>query len=222
MDTWGGFQSTLPARGATRKYPARRLRRVNFNPHSPRGERRFGWRRKTAAFPISIPPPREGSDLRRKFLRTLSENFNPHSPRGERRFRSSHLRRLRSISIHTPREGSDPTQSLLKSAKRYFNPHSPRGERLFAVLCRSFDFNFNPHSPRGERPDERRTWQRQCHFNPHSPRGERRASPWGSTLLTIFQSTLPARGATLAPRNWISFFIISIHTPREGSDTSHN
>ena len=78
------------------------------------------------------------------------------------------------------------------------------------------------------------------HFNPHSPRGERRAMAEATYLQSIFQSTLPARGATPpgesdggkrifqstlpargATRNQCVGFQrphISIHTPREGSD----
>ena len=37
---------------------------------------------------------------------------------------------------------------------------------------------------------------------------------------TVFQSTLPARGATTTGKLFEQSFIISIHTPREGSDLS--
>ena len=112
------FQSTLPARGATYGYdpvrPGRRIsihapregsdgvelddlpRHRDFNPRSPRGERR-----------------------RPRRYAVLSKNFNPRSPRGERRgpkicCKLQKLFQLRRIlinpiviSIHAPREGSD-------------------------------------------------------------------------------------------------------------------
>ena len=56
------------------------------------------------------------------------------------------------------------------------------------------------------------------HFNPRSPRGER---PVFKKLVTgdrVFQSTLPARGATNSLRASCVPSRISIHAPREGSD----
>ena len=101
--------------------------------------------------------------------------------------------------------------------------------------------NFNPRSPHGERPNffERRKSTAK-HFNPRSPHGERRyfalttgrPRPFQSTLpargatmlvKTIeikapFQSTLPARGATQPFQIPPMRRHISIHAPRTGSD----
>ena len=60
------FQSTLPSRGATPMSIMRSIRFKNFNPRSPRGERRYS----------DCPPP------------CCHRNFNPRSPRGERPHRS--------------------------------------------------------------------------------------------------------------------------------------
>ena len=55
-------------------------------------------------------------------------------------------------------------------------------------------------------------------FNPRSPRGERLKAAKETELDALFQSTLPARGATdRYPLNGVAHFI-SIHAPREGSD----
>ena len=56
------------------------------------------------------------------------------------------------------------------------------------------------------------------YFNPRSPRGERHITAGNKTATEIFQSTLPARGATLYPRAFQPAKVISIHAPREGSD----
>ena len=61
---------------------------LDFNPRSPRGERRFQRRLAAKAQTISIHAPREGSD-------------DEH----ERRFVLGH------ISIHAPREGSDKKEN---------------------------------------------------------------------------------------------------------------
>ena len=79
-----------------------------------------------------------------------------------------------------------------------------------------------------------------CHFNPRSPWGERQRSHCATAISSVFQSTLPAGGATNAtkqhllteqfqstlpvggatPSSLLCFVLyhISIHAPREGSD----
>ena len=55
---------------------------------------------------------------------------------------------------------------------------------------------FNPRSPRGERPSGARRRLRRSYFNPRSPRGERPRSAEALRGAILFQSTLPAWGAT--------------------------
>ena len=144
----------------------------DFNPRSPRGERRK-WRTS----------------------KRTSSYFNPRSPRGERRPRVAHAPRLE-ISIHAPRVGSDEWSYQLLTKRRNFNPRSPRGERRRRTTTSSSSANFNPRSPRGERLQGGSTqWQRQ-NFNPRSPRGERQHATQDQLDALIFQSTLPAWGAT--------------------------
>ena len=57
------------------------------------------------------------------------------------------------------------------------------------------------------------------HFNPRSPRGERPREALPSITSSQFQSTLPARGATATRRRHRRHCHISIHAPREGSDS---
>ena len=149
---------------------------------------------------------------------------------------------LCAISIHAPREGSDvqycpPTnqaggfQSTLPArgatgintsqiiTSKNFNPRSPRGERLRPFPCVGCADDFNPRSPRGERLVEIARGTRYVRdFNPRSPRGERPSGYDRNGKFVIFQSTLPARGATGKLRFFFNHLIISIHAPREGSD----
>ena len=146
-----GFQSALPARGAT-------LER----------------RPQAALFDVSIRAPRAGSDARVNTVTQIMEQFqsalpargatgapcqvqgvpggfNPRSPRGERqqaasancnamKFQSAlpargatFGRRRRSgveaVSIRAPRAGSDAAKGRLRPPHVRFNPRSPRGER---------------------------------------------------------------------------------------------
>ena len=58
-------------------------------------------------------------------------------------------------------------------------------------------------------------------FNPRSPRGERLSKSSSSLQSAVFQSTLPAGGATTLPRIEYYKLEISIHAPRGGSDDDH-
>ena len=145
-------------------------------------------------------------------------DFNPRSPCGERReiiatvkqvkpFQPTlpvrgatqhplHVVRPVVISTHAPRAGSDRRRGHCATRGRDFNPRSPCGERRPWATISARLKNFNPRSPCGERPLRNR-WQK------HS---------------TLFQPTLPVRGAT-AKNTFTSIkTIISTHAPRAGSD----
>ena len=127
--TRGGFQSTLPARGAT----------------TPQ----LGGITMTT---ISIHAPRTGSDSDVAKGRKRPKDFNPRSPHGERHctapglpargtFQSTLPARgatsamgnrngqSADISIHAPRTGSDGRRRRSIRLGGYFNPRSPHGER---------------------------------------------------------------------------------------------
>ena len=56
------------------------------------------------------------------------------------------------------------------------------------------------------------------HFNPRPPRGGRPACFAAGFASVGFQSTPPARGATMMANQYIDANDISIHAPREGGD----
>ena len=128
----------------------------------------------------------------------LNRDFNPRSPHGERRA---------PLAAERPR--------------CYFNPRSPHGERPSAKhgFTKSFVIsihaprmgsdniiifgiqrihNFNPRSPHGERPHSR-AWAVRCvHISIHAPRMGSDSRKISYTVnIRLFQSTLPAWGATL-------------------------
>ena len=61
-------------------------------------------------------------------------------------------------------------------------------------------------------------YKKSIYFNPRSPHGERRLLLPLCNPQIIFQSTLPARGATPCCQGAGRNFFISIHAPRTGSD----
>ena len=176
---------------------------LNFNPHSPCGERRN--------------PHRTGGRQR---------NFNPHSPCGERLRNQQAHRPKPDISIHTPLAGSDFTAlsarlkasefqstlplrgatgsaSALQGNCLHFNPHSPCGERRSPYPTARYTVYFNPHSPCGERPSTRTERRRCWPFQSTLPlRGATRRHSYADERWSKFQSTLPLRGATAEMRHF--------------------
>ena len=195
----------------------------DFNPRSPHGERPTDGDAQAPPRKISIHAPRTGSDnsalgnvsIHAQFQSTLpargatnrrsstpnQSNFNPRSPHGER-----HI-----------------CDSAVKSADPHFNPRSPHGERPIAPQApgafrrfqstlpargatRCFSVgaaalsHFNPRSPHGERHKSNRPFRVRRNFNPRSPHGERLKMTFAAVCLVLFQSTLPARGATTERR----------------------
>ena len=123
---------------------------------------------------ISIHAPRTGSDniiLLCSPLITISI----HAPRTGSDPPEGFCYRPRHISIHAPRTGSDPNAFRTLRMQSYFNPRSPHGERQRRTICNYVVCGY---------------------FNPRSPHGERHLHIEALRILQLFQSTLPARGAT--------------------------
>ena len=145
------------------------------------------------------------------------------------------------------------------TASTYFNPHSPQGERpggavfvctrfqstlpawgaTIPIASKIWPLVISIHAPRrGSDIALLYCLYNGINFNPRSPHGERQASGKSPVTRTLFQSTLPAGGAThyhtflcgkgRFPRRGsdniilhsISRLNISIHAPRMGSDIS--
>ena len=239
--------------------------RRHFNPRSPHGERRQEGGLQRAHMEISTHAPRTGSDAyiqRPARFRCIST----HAPRtgsdmvviynGERVKISTHAPRTGSdfiilcnvdqlfdISTHAPRTGSDVLHiAFLVLVPVTFQPTLPARGATLTCSTRSIPLPyFNPRSPHGERLIDAINNRERLHFNPRSPHGERQASNGLFVASTLFQPTLPARGATKTigypPPRFLDFnprsphgerpiqlrkntlaAIISTHAPRTGSD----
>ena len=156
----------------------------------------------------------------RQHSRRMLPNISIHAPRTGSDLTYSTSPAIRKISIHAPRTGSDTASLLATDGVITFQSTLPargataRADGVLIVLLISI------HAPRtgsdrGLRPRDVRL----AHFNPRSPHGERHIAEIIITVWVLFQSTLPARGAT----NWDDINkayseYISIHAPRTGSD----
>ena len=166
-----------------------------------------------------------GSDCEtRSIPRTTKTYFNPRSPHGERQQRAPLFPVQRVISIHAPLTGSDRGVCPPRCGIRSFQSTLPsRGATLFgqrSALARS---DFNPRSPHGER--QAAVKDRFCepsNFNPRSPHGERLVNFCTCYSTSLFQSTLPSRGATSRVNSLCAWMTISIHAPLTGSDGTNS
>ena len=173
---------------------------------------------KDRAFLFQSTLPARGATL--ELLKTaVYQSFQSTLPaRGATRGREANTKAML-ISIHAPRTGSDLTPRNWNAHQKNFNPRSPHGERRLFVGFAAEDSFISIHAPR--------TGSDAAVFPaPASPSRFQSTLPArGATLLEgnpgkqkLFQSTLPARGATLAADVEGFANLISIHAPRTGSD----
>ena len=214
---------------------------ADFNPRSPRGERPLprGNGRHTSA--ISIHAPREGSDRLHDLHGPGRYDFNPRSPRGERPFpRLMRPSFGRNFNPRSPR-GERPLTIAAPVLLLNFNPRSPRGERR-TVSCSPDNLGeFQSTLPARGATSGSRFSSSDTRFQSTLPARGATACSDRTSAICSFQSTLPARGATTShrPPACASDFNprsprgerlkalellgagvgISIHAPREGSDS---
>ena len=151
---------------------------------------------------ISIHAPRTGSDVIATAF-ALAPNISIHAPRtGSDIQHIAHILAILVISIHAPRTGSDAKRRELATLAKNFNPRSPHGERRKSRSKPCDTSHFNPRSPHGERLHPRETFPASRLFQSTLPaRGATFRAFAGAGKRFLFQSTLPARGATRTRRS---------------------
>ena len=102
---------------------------IDFNPHSPCGERLEPTSAGLQDEKFQSTLPMRGATSSGAGKSRAFHNFNPHSPCGERHGPFSLVSFHFEISIHTPHAGSDNIHDFEGDDEAYFNPHSPCGER---------------------------------------------------------------------------------------------
>ena len=145
---------------------------------------------------ISIHAPHAGSDKR------LEAELGPyvisiHAPHAGSDLVHFHAPSCCSISIHAPHAGSDRCKPGELSQSEYFNPRSPCGERPVPLCGATSRNHFNPRSPCGERHYNNGRLKGEWAISIHAPHaGSDFNAASLSVYCSIFQSTLPMRGAT--------------------------
>ena len=193
------FQSTLPARGATCQSSARVKRINDFNPRSPHGERRGEIFGAFCVKQFQSTLPARGATSPLSFPATNTKvHFNPRSPHGERHSSDGVFLQHSPFQSTLPARGATVSDIVLSDVLR-ISIHAPRtGSDVKRSMIIALEADFNPRSPHGERQP--------CASSP--------------ATVSVFQSTLPARGATDLEDFLGHRAVISIHAPRTGSDQS--
>ena len=172
------FQSTLPARGATRE----------DHHHRPQGC-------------ISIHAPRTGSDILTFVVHAQKSNISIHAPRTGSDKMANVMTRISLFQSTLPARGATCSPGAGTSGGKHFNPRSPHGERRSGKVKDYGAFQFQStlpargatlpvffqlcvtaisiHAPRtGSDVTYPARFLSLCHFNPRSPHGERRGTKW--------------------------------------------
>ena len=102
----GPFQSTPPARAATRRLPSLWLAADCFNPRRPRG-RRQRFRHYRSPLPVSIHAAREGGDNATICGWCGYDEFQSTPPARAATRQPDRIRAIEGVSIHAAREGGD-------------------------------------------------------------------------------------------------------------------
>ena len=123
------FQSTLPARGATR-----------YNHLLSR----HGWR-----FQSTLPA--RGATSLAIIASQVASNFNPRSPHGERLSQKRNCPRLQNFNPRSPHGERHPSHALNPSPKQFQSTLPARGATAFSDSAATLMPYFNPRSPHGER-----------------------------------------------------------------------
>ena len=235
------FQSTLPARGATRSCGPRAPRSAFQSTLPARGATGSdGYNYASYSFQSTLPA--RGATAPGEILNPLIFAFQSTLPaRGATRQDLFILPDDFAFQSTLPARGATRRRFPPPSCGAYFNPRSPRGERRVKIcLSCPMILHFNPRSPRGERLAVDFLHHLAGLISIHAPREgsdlmlvifrvlqrfqstlpARGATPTRSHQFDAasFQSTLPARGATFTEHKSGYSRVISIHAPREGSD----
>ena len=214
-----------------------------FNPRSPHGERPVQASHLKTVTAISIHAPRTGSDSQFRPGLLLAQKISIHAPRtgsdSDDETANTKIVRFQStlpargattarptfvscscISIHAPRTGSDTIQRHMIAWRWIFQSTLPaRGATYYPAPYDCMALDISIHAPRTGSDNRIFARKPDGAISIHAPRtGSDVAFPAFADCQQLFQSTLPARGATAVSKSDKRELIISIHAPRTGSD----
>ncbi|EFE93132.1 hypothetical protein GCWU000341_00211 [Oribacterium sp. oral taxon 078 str. F0262] len=146
---------------------------MNFNPRSPRGERRYALASELEAETFQSTLPSRGATGYGK-TQYPYQWISIHAPLAgsDSYYDDGDIRIV--ISIHAPLAGSDLNIHKFSDKYIHFNPRSPRGERHLRNTYIAGDILISIHAPlAGSDIGPYLFFLQNDNFNPRSPRGER-------------------------------------------------
>ena len=189
-----------------------------FNPRSPYGERPSESAYASGLQRISIHAPLTGSDADGTFDLEMAKNFNPRSPYGERLVLHSRPAFSPIFQSTLPLRGATAVRRDQYPQSGFQSTLPLRGATGHTRRARH-QGPISIHAPlTGSDLALGSTVPFSMHFNPRSPYGERPPALGSRYAVSVFQSTLPLRGATIGSPPAGYEFLISIHAPLTGSD----
>ena len=190
------FQSTLPARGATRCSEASKPS-AKISIHAPRTGSDALCVCLLCASVISIHAPRTGSDHTAIEITAYKGQFQSTLPARGATMTAPARFAACGISIHAPRTGSDQYSAAFPPCIGVFQSTLPARGATWELLRHCVRNFISIHAPRTGSDYKAMTDEIYLiYFNPRSPHGERHHRRGGHARIRGFQSTLPARGAT--------------------------
>ena len=171
---------------------------------------------------ISIHAPRTGSDPNDP-VDALFPDISIHAPRtgSDARSITADIDPDNNISIHAPRTGSDMRQSAPSSSCKMISIHAPRtGSDVLLLCCCGLRRGISIHAPRtgSDLLLLSMAASMRVRFQSTLPARGATLCLGKNRFFNQFQSTLPARGATRSADHREDCTRISIHAPRTGSD----
>ena len=209
-------------RGATAYPSTNRIRRDDFNPRSPCGERRGLPTTARCKGRFQSTLPMRGATKSALFL-LISLPISIHAPHAGSDDLNKESALLQTISIHAPHAGSDNRSKVVSMSTEFQSTLPMRGAtyvtkkytdaikfqstlpmRGATMFLKGFHYrlpNFNPRSPCGERLGGVFRGQHDFRFQSTLPMRGATPSRSYSAAASSFQSTLPMRGATGVYKN---------------------
>ena len=227
-----------PPRGGRRRDQCVELRHVTVSIHAPRAGGDVHSRRGSQCTRVSIHAPRAGGDVprcstspRKSFQSTLPARGATTSmarSAGHRAFQSTLPARGATrdradcdspcvFQSTLPARGATLSDCAYEPACDAFQSTLPARGATLRADQRLHGECFNPRSPRGGRRARCRA-ARSIDVSIHAPRAGGDVGYARPIRAHVFQSTLPARGATMRSATVADCESVSIHAPRAGSD----
>ena len=141
--------------------------------------------------------PARGATVRARYVWRSCADFNPRSPHGERLTSRCKMAGRCEFQSTLPARGATQRVNAIKPGNlhRTDEPRTGSDGRFRRELQA---MSISIHAPRtGSDPQIAAKFHRKLYFNPRSPHGERLPPSFAWNPNNLFQSTLPARGATL-------------------------